>query len=662
MIALYINQLPAVIKSGTSIKLTRENPYFTSSGDYTLDVVLPLSGCMENLKILGALHRPEASLAQLAGKHLEMQLVTDLCTLSGYAVITSVSQEEAKLQLVAGRSAFDKAIEDTDVYIDRMDLGKAWDIFPDRLPYSVLNGDGSNDTCSKDNDPFDHMPCYIRSLYAQPAYGQEAVRMVRGEWPKTDCVLFPIYSTESNTVCNEMSLDDVDGKVWMPRAELSGGNHYFTPCAPQPYLLDVVRRVITAAGYTPDLSEFEASGSIVTKIIVANVRCTPYIAQMLPHWTLREFVEAVQNATGTVFVLEDRTVRLMTRAGWYARTQPVELTPVDEHTAELDSDEDSQQRTSSAGNVGYDFPEEDAQLCLPDEVWEYAAIEYYNTYEGIQLAASNIDEEERKKSRVLYVNRTDGRAYAYLHNALEPDKYNLRQVNQYGPLIRNAEARDNVTKLKLVPTTMKLYGMGYPNKMAGNVYDTLIDGSLTYIPILTSSVSHIAGKEAYSIDLAINNTEDKETQQDYESSKQDMLPIAWWDGISTCRRKDDYTLDAPDSNIPLAVGLTFIQHKDEGHRILMPHMQLYSALPPEGPFMLCHGNGSPNYHLSSLFSGAATIDTRTEHVFSFTERAADPQRPYLIRGRLYACNKIEMSLSTDGVEPLKKGYFYEILS
>ena len=50
MIALYINDKPAIIKSGTSNKLTRENQFFTSAGDYTLDVVLPLSSCMKTCK------------------------------------------------------------------------------------------------------------------------------------------------------------------------------------------------------------------------------------------------------------------------------------------------------------------------------------------------------------------------------------------------------------------------------------------------------------------------------------------------------------------------------------------------------------------------------------------------------------------------------------
>ena len=663
MIELYIDNQPAIIKSGTSIKLTRENPYFTSSGDYTLDVVLPLAGCVENLKIFGALHRPEMVLNNLAGRHYSMELITDLCTLSGHAVITSITQEEVKLQLVAGRSAFDKAIEDTDVYIDRMDLGLAWDTFQDRLPYSILNSADETDVCSKDHDPFEYMPNYIQSLFANPAYGEEAIRMVRGQWPRTDCVCFPIYSTETDTVCNELSLDSVNGVVWLPRAQMLDGLHaYYTPCAPQPYLLDVVRRVITAAGYTPDLSAFVDSGSFIAKLIVANVRCTNRINQMLPHWTLREFVEAVQNATGTVFVLEGRTVRLETRADWYSNTQPIELDPTDEHTVELDADEEAQQRTSSAGNVGYDFASTDTQLVLPDEVWEYATIERHYTLDGINLSASNLAEDESKKSRLLYTNLTDGRAYAYLHKADDPDTYVLRQLNHYGPLIRNEEARDNVTKLKLVPAQMMVYSMPYPDRMQGKVYDTPVSGIDNCIPVLASPVSHMAGKEGYSIDLAVNNTESTETQTDYEGSKQDVLPLAYWDGTTTCYRPGKYTAGEPDSAIPLAVGMTYIPHETEGHRIQLPHLMMSANLPPEGPFRLCHGSGSPANTLSSLFSGVASIDTRTEHEFSFREAVADPQRPYLIRGRLYACSKLELTITAHGVDPLKKGYFYEISS
>ena len=57
MITLLLNNKQAIIKNGTSIKLTRENPFFTGSGDYTLDVTLPLAGCKQNLEVLLLLER-----------------------------------------------------------------------------------------------------------------------------------------------------------------------------------------------------------------------------------------------------------------------------------------------------------------------------------------------------------------------------------------------------------------------------------------------------------------------------------------------------------------------------------------------------------------------------------------------------------------------------
>lgn len=42
--------------SGSGFKLTRENPYFTSSESYTLDVTLPM-GIVENIQFIGSIHR-----------------------------------------------------------------------------------------------------------------------------------------------------------------------------------------------------------------------------------------------------------------------------------------------------------------------------------------------------------------------------------------------------------------------------------------------------------------------------------------------------------------------------------------------------------------------------------------------------------------------------
>lgn len=131
MIRLMIDGKVAVLKAGTSFKLTRMNPYFEDQGDFTFEVQLPLDGCAENLAIFGALHRAEVGKVGLIGKKYDMQLIAPPVDIHGYAQITHITDAEVKVQLVAGRSSFSHAIEDTAVYVDEMDLGNAWDIFPE---------------------------------------------------------------------------------------------------------------------------------------------------------------------------------------------------------------------------------------------------------------------------------------------------------------------------------------------------------------------------------------------------------------------------------------------------------------------------------------------------------------------------------------------------
>ena len=98
MITLLLDNKKAIIKNGTSIKLTRENPFFTDSGDYTLDVVLPLQGCIENQRIFGVLHYGSMSHKKLASKVFSFSLHTEILSLEGRAVVTNVTHEEVKVQ------------------------------------------------------------------------------------------------------------------------------------------------------------------------------------------------------------------------------------------------------------------------------------------------------------------------------------------------------------------------------------------------------------------------------------------------------------------------------------------------------------------------------------------------------------------------------------
>ena len=55
------------------------------------------------------------------------------------------------------------------------------------------------------------------------------------------------------------------------------------------------------------------------------------------------------------------------------------------------------------------------------------------------------------------------------------------------------------------------------------------------------------------------------------------------------------------------------------------------------------------------------IKTAVERQFLFLDDVdVDPTASYVIKGKRYACHKIELTIDTNGVQPLKRGYFYEI--
>lgn len=107
--------------SQSGIKLTRENPYFTQSESYTLDVTLPMD-ILENRSFLGNLQRMDRSKQPPAMKcRLAIENTT---VLFGSAKVTQVTERQVKVQLLGGRSEVNFLAEDSGEYIDGLPLGR----------------------------------------------------------------------------------------------------------------------------------------------------------------------------------------------------------------------------------------------------------------------------------------------------------------------------------------------------------------------------------------------------------------------------------------------------------------------------------------------------------------------------------------------------------
>lgn len=683
MFALYINQKPAVLKSGTSIKLTRENPYFTAAGDYTLDVTLPLAGCKRNLDIFGLIHLKQSALVPLADAKFPFSLIAGGLQLAGTAVVTNVTETEAKVQLLAGNSDF--RFRGKDLYIDEMDLGRAWDVFPDFTWYQRILGDYEEEQTCHSGD-IDDIVIFLEYATDHVAAGAPTVpQFAFGTFDETNALAFPIYSTDTETVANPWIMPDTYG-----RYHVSMDNNIEQPIiAPQPYLLHIVSRTFAAAGYpNMDLSTY-ATNRLARGLFIANSRAgRTELAATLPHWTFEEFVTELQNFLGCVFLIDGQgRAAMRSRAAFYSGAEFVELKEV---TDELNTDIDNEgeNNNSSAGNVAYDFDTIPDTLRLPDEVWQNARIEHYADDNAVRQAYNALLPAEKAKSTTLYMSDRTGNIFASLHNLTDETQYYLARIDQAGPLIRRADTRDIDTTLRIVPAQICLSGFSinnkdadyfifegtYPLPVTPEAPGTLLPAQSweQSIPTLQTDDTTLTLQNTYSIDRAIQDATEAE-EESTTTERKDRIEVAWYGGVRYSRLNlshyeqmasgawVDLEVKPPfDGGIPLPVALPLAQ-KDcgewaEPYRLLTTGI----AFGQDGPFSL--KEKSTPFAVGSLISGAAAIDARVLHKFTFTDRAAplDPTRPYLIAGRLYACARLELTIDEHGLAPLKTGYFYEI--
>lgn len=63
----------------------------------------------------------------------------------------------------------------------------------------------------------------------------------------------------------------------------------------------------------------------------------------------------------------------------------------------------------------------------------------------------------------------------------------------------------------------------------------------------------------------------------------------------------------------------------------------------------------------TALSSPLTAETASKWMVDFADNGTfNPADIFLIRGRRFLCEKIELTLTADGIDPVKRGYFYEV--
>lgn len=646
MLRIEINGQPAHIKKGTSIKVTRENPRYTDSGDYTLEVTFPIDGCPENMKIFGPLHRPETEKARLAKTTYQFSLTADELNLEGTAVVTSVNEKEVKLQFLAGRSELNFKTthpDGTDIYIDQLDLGIVW---PDK--YTALLAFPGAPSPSEEKTP---LHAEYLTVLPDSIAGYDKNTLMYGNADQTDCVCLPIYSTAESRYANAREAQhfyDPDTQeseifwIWPFNKDTRSEStkpyqtqftYAFDPSisfAPQPYLVFILEEVLRAIGTPLSREDNCIRNTWMRDIFIANSLCTVRIADTLPHWTVKEFLQEIQNFFGvSIRAIDGKAVVVPLNN---AENVTLLTKVIDNYSVEVE--DEPQKQDISTVNVAFDYPTTNNHEILPDQVWDIAKI----VATPSETTQDQYPKTLLRTSNGLMMDTGDGNF--------------RRPVNYCAPYYADPTRRDTDLTLRIVP--VKITGKTQaivPAFVKGDngLYHYTPTSALRYTlygmktdnPIIYTDKS----------ELTIQACIDAEIQP---TQKADTIEVALNTGMaSTDIISEDYVKYATIQTCARPEGRPFLADFDT---------DLPESSPTRRPKFIITENAipAPDTFRTTVIDPASDVDTYTKHVFDFVDRGFfSPSDDYIIRGRLYACEKIEYTINENGLDPKKKIHLFE---
>ena len=261
---ILINKQRAVLKKGTSFDFISENHYFTGADSYTLSITFPIKGCAENIAIFGHIYRKDFNFDT---ELLDCEIHDQDFHKYGSVSIVSVSDSEVKTQFLEGRSASNYHSSLDDIYINELSMPSLHD-----------------------------QAHWQASHYLRPY----AEQMRDGNYLGYVCP--PWVNNTSGNIQNPMG---AYGSIYYYQG---GDPSYDPPIVGFPFLIEVIKQVLSRSGYHYDLSAIENSG--FSNLIICQafpyVWHMPYMNQILPHWTVSEFLEQLELFLNGTFEIDHK--------------------------------------------------------------------------------------------------------------------------------------------------------------------------------------------------------------------------------------------------------------------------------------------------------------------------------------------------------------------
>lgn len=627
MITCIINGHKAYPISTSSIKVTYANQYVTDDGEYTYDITFPMN-ILENRVIFKNVSRLEVK--KNIAKYDDCKLYCNSqLIMSGVGTILSVNEKEIKLQIVGGKSRikFNDRMEKH--YIDEIPFGTA-----DKPGYTVDKGWSQGWKGLQK----------IKDIYRLDDDKSKFLG-VEGKW----CFV-PVRDETNDMIANFVGVDKT--KVFI------GYNAPFiVNPAVQPNLMYIFRKVVEYEGYTLKRNDFDCKPWNL--LYIASAYKTRELRRALPHWSSYTFIEEFRKLFNATIVFDDiqKTCSVIKKSE-LTSADSVAIEPLDEYTT--DYDEDGSFSTSSTANLEYnlgDSANRDNYEVISKKVFENFEIVHstatwdpQNQFQGTTQSWS----EKQKRQTIIECN---GSYYIYVENEGGSKTWQLAGV--WSPLIRDSSSDDYVD-LNISPAAQVVEDINFKTAIIGedNYYEKRCLLSIPNVKEPDSKECDV-DDDGFSY-TSVQDAIDDESTLDKSEDDQECMNIffiipgevqvdnkfSWvraksrWPKFKTDYRINKEYCGSTEGGFGGNGGGTFKEKYP------------YSL-------SICTKSTNDVVTLGCLHDNGLRLDNKNCMETKFkSDDIPDPSKIYIIRNKKYVCEKIEMEVKDDAIEPVYTGYFY----
>lgn len=619
MITCVINGMAAYPAASQSIKLTYANQYVTDDGEYSYDINFPMS-IMDNRRVFHNVSRFDVS--KVTQKYNDCKLyVSGRLILSGVGTVISVTEAEIKLQIVGGKSRIKFNDKLTKHYIDEIPFGTA-----DKPGYTVEKGFSQK---FKDK---------ISEIYRLNEDKSEFLG-AEGRW----CFM-PVRDETNDLIANFVGVDRTK--------QFIGYNAPFIMnLAVQPNLMYIFRKVVEYEGYSLKRNDFDCKPWNL--LYIASAYKTRELCKALPHWSSYTFIEEFRKLFNATIVFDDiKKTCSVINASELTTADSVEIETLDEYTT--DYDEDGSFSTSSTANLEYnlgDSANRDNYEVIPKKVFDSFEIVHSEELMGSdrQFASTTLLWSEKKKRQTIIENYGD--YYIYVED--EDGNKNWKLAGIWSPLIRDS-ASDDYVDLNISPAAQVVENINFKSGLLeDNYYEKRCLLSIPNDKEPDSKECDI-DEDGYSY-TSVQDALDDESMLDTSEDEQECMNIFFIlpgrvqtvDGTNTrlswVGNKSRWPQFMTDYRINDGYRFSGIAFIDDAY---------YSLA-------LCMKSEIGTTCLGSLHDNGLKIDNKNCLQIKFkSEVIPDPSNTYIIHNKKYVCEKIELEVKDDQIEPIFVGYFY----